>query len=138
MGPLPMLAPPAPISVLLTWEPASARDLSRIRDGLLRRFPTDPDLRERMELVATELSGNALRHGTPPVVVRLLRADDCYILDVADGATDRAPAPADGHRDVQAGGRGLPIVQSLARQVAWYATGSAKHVWASFPVRTPQ
>jgi anti-sigma regulatory factor (Ser/Thr protein kinase) len=131
MGPLPMIAPPAPIRVLLTWEPASPRDLGRIREGLVRHFAGHADLRERLELVATELTGNALRHGSPPVTVRLLQADDCYVVDVTDCAADRPPEPAGARRDTGAGGRGLHIVRSLSAQVGWYATGDTKHVWAS-------
>jgi len=131
MGPLPMLAPPAPIRVLLTWEPASPRDLHRIREGLARQFAGRAELRERMELVATELTGNALRHGSPPVVVRLLETEANYVVDVTDCAVDRAPESAGAHPDARAGGRGLHIVRSLADHAGWYATDDRKHVWAS-------
>src|SRR5690349_3069759 len=48
-------------------------------------------LAERLVLVATELAGNALRHGHPPTVVALLRADGHLIIDVADRDLRSAP-----------------------------------------------
>ncbi|WP_239117704.1 hypothetical protein [Paractinoplanes ferrugineus] len=46
---------------------------------------TDPgDSVEWMPLVMTELATNALRHGLPPTVVRLLREGDRLIIDVAE------------------------------------------------------
>jgi hypothetical protein len=91
------------------------------------------ELPERVVLVATELAGNALRHGRPPAVVRLLRADGHFILDVADHDPATAPKLAAVH-DANGGGRGLHIARSLSLEVCWYATEVAKHVWASFPM----
>ena len=154
MAPLRTLAPPAHTSIL-TWGLARDTDLRRIRDDLLRFFtPAESDdaqpetgdaqpetgdpaelrtLAQTIGLVATELGGNALRHGLPPVIVQLLRGDGCYVLDVCDAAPDRPPVPAADRRDVRAGGRGLLIALSMAEQVCWYATEHAKHVWATFP-----
>jgi serine/threonine-protein kinase RsbW len=149
MGPLRMLAPPEHIRVLLTWEPARDLDLRRIRDGILRYFTADHDsgrgeedgdgdgdeIAETIGLAATELVANALRHGGAPVIVRLLRDDDCFVLDVSDSDVHGVPKPSDAPRGIQAGGRGLRIVLSIAQQAGWYATATAKHVWASFPAR---
>jgi anti-sigma regulatory factor (Ser/Thr protein kinase) len=76
---------------------------------------------ERAALVATELAGNALRHGRSPAVVRLLRVDSRFILDVADQDRESIPEPAAGaHTDH--GGRGLHIARSLAGELSWYTT----------------
>jgi serine/threonine-protein kinase RsbW len=143
MGPLRMLAPPEHIRVLLTWEPARDLDLRRIRDGILRYFAAndgaaeseDGEIAETIGLAATELVANALLHGRAPVIVRLLRDDDCFVLDVSDSDVHGVPKPSDAPRGIQAGGRGLRIVLSIAQQAGWYATSTAKHVWASFPAR---
>jgi serine/threonine-protein kinase RsbW len=83
-------------------------------------------------LVATELASNALRHGLPPAVVRLLKDEDQFFLEVADRDLASVPQLADAHPSV-GGGRGLHIARSLSAQVCWYATAHFKHVWASFP-----
>lgn len=86
---------------------------------------------ERVALVATELASNALKHGRPPAVVRLLRADGHFILDVAD--QDRNDLPeVNLSEDSAEGGRGLYIARSLAAEICWYATEHGKHVWVSF------
>ena len=41
------------------------------------------DVPERMVLVATELATNAIKHGRPLTVIRLLCSDDEFILDLA-------------------------------------------------------
>jgi anti-sigma regulatory factor (Ser/Thr protein kinase) len=87
---------------------------------------------ERAALVVTELTSNALRHGRPPAVVRLLLADDCFVLDVADEDRASLPEPAAAEY-TDDGGRGLHIARSLAKEVCWYTTEHAKHIWASFP-----
>ncbi|MCM4078076.1 ATP-binding protein [Paractinoplanes hotanensis] len=139
MAALRMLRPPASASLLLTWNAESDTDLRRIRAGILRFFaeqtagPADGTTAEQMGLVATELTANALRHGLPPVVVRMLSDDDCYLLEVSDHAVRDLPSPADAGPGIRAGGRGLPICLAVAEQVGWYVTATTKHVWASFP-----
>lgn len=137
MSTLRSLALPADTRQLLTWNVASDSDLSRIRTGVQRLFRAGEtaaldELGQRVALAATELAGNALRHGAPPVVVRLLRNDDCYILDVSDGNLHRAPAIADSGHLIRDGGRGLVIVGKLADRLCWCRDETAKHVWASF------
>lgn len=90
------------------------------------------DIFNRMAVVATELATNALRHGLPPTVVRLLRDGDRLILDVADHDLSAAPEVVDG-RPPGAGGLGLQLTQTFAGEVGWYMADATKHVWASFP-----
>ncbi|WP_250008255.1 ATP-binding protein [Actinoplanes sp. M2I2] len=140
MNPLRLSAPPAHARQLRIWELTGDAELRVIRTDLHRHFDADrPDEREnaelaqRIALVATELAGNALRHGTPPVVVRLLGDEDCYVLDVSDHDPHHAPQLPGPRRQINAGGRGLHIAGSLAQQLCWYKDADTKHVWASFP-----
>jgi serine/threonine-protein kinase RsbW len=141
MSPLRMSALPARTRTELTWQLANDKDLHRVRRGLLQHFTSahgqDPPAvaaAERIGLVMTELAGNALRHGKPPVLVRLLSDDGCYILDVVDCAPDRLPAQPEQRQNLGAGGRGLRIALSVAQEVCWHVDGDSKHVWASFPL----
>jgi serine/threonine-protein kinase RsbW len=131
-------SPPEQAAELEHWELTAADELRRLRAELHRALHRhrlgSPELADRVALVATELAGNALRHGRPPAVVRLLRADEQFILDVADRGLDSAPELANAH-DARDGGRGLHIARSLASEICWYATEAQKHVWASFPAR---
>jgi serine/threonine-protein kinase RsbW len=91
------------------------------------------DLTERLMIAATELAGNALRHGRPPTVVALLRADGHLIIDVTD--TDPTTRPTvDPDRPLGSGGLGLPLTERLAEEVGWYPTATDKHVWAQFTI----
>ncbi len=89
------------------------------------------DIPERMVLVATELATNAIKHGRPPTIIRLLRHGDRFVLDVADHDLSTVPELAD-TRPINAGGRGLMLAQSFSVEVGWYATKGTKHVWAVF------
>jgi len=91
------------------------------------------DLTERLMIAATELAGNALRHGRPPTVVALLRADGHLIIDVIDNDPTTRPTPGL-DRPPGSGGLGLTLTQRLAEEVGWYPTGTDKHVWAQFPI----
>ena len=88
---------------------------------------------EKMVLVATELATNALRHGFPPTTIRLGRAGDRFVLDVADQNPDEIPEYAEG-RALGRGGLGLQLARDLSLEIGWYIVGDSKHVWAEFPV----
>jgi serine/threonine-protein kinase RsbW len=103
-----------------------------ITDGVVSESERLDDVFDRMAVVATELATNALRHGLPPTVVRLLRDGDHLILDVADHDLD-APPELVHDRPLGAGGLGLHLTQSFAVDIGWYTTDATKHVWASFP-----
>jgi hypothetical protein len=87
------------------------------------------ELRNRLALSCSELVTNALRHGQPPIEVRLLTDGDAWLLDVQDAATDRLPNPYP-ERPLGHGGYGLLLVARLASQLGWYVSDDAKHVWA--------
>jgi serine/threonine-protein kinase RsbW len=109
---------------------ASLREV--VSNGVVAEQAQRDDVCDRMAVVATELATNALRHGLPPTVVRLLREDDRLILDVADHDLNAPPQLVDG-RPHGAGGLGLQLTQTFAIEVGWYIADRTKHVWASFP-----
>ncbi|WP_433300220.1 ATP-binding protein [Actinoplanes sp. CA-030573] len=122
---------------LCRWTLVGFGDLRQLRASL-RAVLTETggsdlgDIPDRMTVVATELATNALRHGRPPTVVRLLREEDRLILDVADRDPEAAPRLAT-DRPLGKGGLGLQLARDFALDVGWYSTDVTKHVWASFP-----
>ena len=138
-----MTAVPHPAAVELhSWTLDSFTELRSLRAALREAVVEEPavespevdldDVFDRMAVVATELATNALRHGLPPTVVRLLREDDHLILDVADHDLQAQPR-LDVDRPLGAGGLGLQLTKTFAIDVGWYITDVTKHVWASFP-----
>ncbi|MGX6606063.1 ATP-binding protein [Micromonosporaceae bacterium Da 78-11] len=127
---------------LHSWKLDSFTELRLLRAALREAVLESPvvnspdvdidDIFDRMAVVATELATNALRHGLPPTVVRLLREDDHLILDVADHDLQAGPH-LDLDRPLGAGGLGLQLTKTFALDVGWYYTEVTKHVWASFP-----
>ncbi|GAA2709906.1 ATP-binding protein [Micromonospora olivasterospora] len=140
MGSLRTSPPPPRATELQRWALGSGAELRGLRASLhealtghaLRAGEQLDDIPERVVLVATELATNALQHGLPPTTVRLLCADDVFILDVADHDLSTVPELAD-TRPLGAGGRGLQLARAFSLDVGWYATSHAKHIWASFP-----
>ena len=135
-------SPPPPVAEELhVWLLNTRAELHALRAGLHEALtglaPAAgaglADVPERMVLVATELATNAIKHGRPPTVIRLLRSEDQFVLDVADRDLDNLPELRD-TRPVNAGGRGLLLAQMFSLEVGWYATEDAKHIWASFPM----
>ncbi|WP_211281830.1 ATP-binding protein [Sanguibacter antarcticus] len=123
------------------WELDSVHALAGLRSSLHEvitgeaEMPAE-DLTEtpaRIVLVASELATNALRHATAPRTVRLFARDHELLLDVVDH-DPATPPVVSGGRPLGEGGFGLRLAQRLASQVGWYSRGTAKHVWASFPV----
>jgi hypothetical protein len=143
MTPLPPSRPPSECVELRQWTLGEPSELSDLRRSLHHELSDDggfggtfggaelDDVPEKVVLVASELAANALRHGLPPTVVRLLRAGRGFILDVVDHDPTVEPHPAEEDARDE-GGRGLQIARRLALDVGWYATPSTKHVWARF------
>ncbi|RKN41146.1 ATP-binding protein [Micromonospora endolithica] len=140
MGKLTTSPPPPQATELRRWTLSEAADLRGLRASLHEELtgnvlPEGGSLEEVPELIvliATELATNALRHGIPPTIVRLLATADCLILDVADHDLSTMPDVDDSRPEV-AGGRGLQIARAVSLDVGWYATAETKNIWASFP-----
>ena len=135
MSSLPLSIPYPRAAEICRWNLATFGDLRGLRADL--RAAVDvaaagQDVVDRMTMVANELATNALRHGLPPTVVRLLREGDRLIIDVSDHDREAEPRLAD-NRPLGGGGLGLQLTRTFAIDVGWYATELTKHVWASFP-----
>jgi anti-sigma regulatory factor (Ser/Thr protein kinase) len=93
------------------------------------RFPID--LCDLGVLAASELVANSLKHGTPPMRLRLRRTDRRLIIEVTDGDEHlprrRRAEPAD------EAGRGISIVATIASSWGSRRTpGGGKAVWCEF------
>nr|WP_296063528.1 ATP-binding protein [uncultured Actinoplanes sp.] len=131
MSSLRISVPPAAAAELRRWTLDDFQELRELRAALRLALGDQDDLCDRIAVVATELATNALRHGLPPTVVRLMRQGDRLIVDVADHDLAASPEPAD--RPLGEGGLGLRLAQTFAADVGWYIADETKHVWASFP-----
>ncbi|MEU0603879.1 SpoIIE family protein phosphatase [Streptomyces sp. NPDC006393] len=121
--------------VLTTALPASPEAAPTARQATRRRLKVwgvDEETAYTAELIVSELVGNAVRHGTPPLRLRLIR-DQMLTCEVADAA---AGAPRVRHaRTADETGRGLFIVASLADQWGTRYETRGKTVWARQPLR---
>ena len=81
-------------------------------------------------LVLSELAGNAVQHGLPPVQYTTAIDRDDVLVTVEDGASllPLQRAAAAGAADES--GRGLFLVASLSRSWGWTVTAGGKQVWA--------
>lgn len=122
------------------WEyPADARSPGRARAAASRQL-AEWGLDDEVfatELIVTELVTNAVRHASPPVVLRLIRTDAliCEVSDTSSTAPHmRLP------RLLDEGGRGLYIVGRLARRWGTRYTDTGKTIWVeqSLPVPHPR
>ncbi|MFX4294952.1 ATP-binding SpoIIE family protein phosphatase [Streptomyces bohaiensis] len=124
----------APEDVVLLRMPPRADSVRlarrQVRDSLTRWGLED--LLDSVELLVSEVVTNAVRYAERPVTLRLLRTD-ALRCEVGDDVPQlprlRQAGPAD------EGGRGLVLVQRLARR--WGATrlGTGKLVWFEMTVR---
>jgi anti-sigma regulatory factor (Ser/Thr protein kinase) len=141
--------PAAPADdIVLLLARTSALDADRVHTW---RLPTDPALvagARRMasdqltawgldelafatELIVSELVTNAIRYGTAPIELRLLRGDS-LICEVSDGSNS-APHLRRA-RSFDEGGRGLLLVAQLAERWGSRQTPSGKTIWAELPL----
>ncbi|GAB3111647.1 SpoIIE family protein phosphatase [Streptomyces calidiresistens] len=105
--------------------PESVRDARRLVRESLRRWGLE-DLLDSAELLVSEVVTNAVRYAERPVTLRLLRSGSLR-CEVGDDVP-LLPRPRRAEPDEE-GGRGLFLVEELAR--TWGATrlGTGKLVW---------
>jgi anti-sigma regulatory factor (Ser/Thr protein kinase) len=102
-----------------------ARSVTRLALGRWRLGALlDPVL-----LTVSELVGNAVRHGRPPVALRLRRSGSGVRIDVHDEAAEHPGLG--GATDDAESGRGLLLVHALAAETGVdKIDGDGKVVWA--------
>lgn len=88
---------------------------------------------EEIELVASELTTNAIRHGLPPIHLAIELLDGRVRVTVSNLAGAGAGEPAVQRAANDAGhGRGLSLVRALADDWGWSREGDRVRVWADF------
>lgn len=86
---------------------------------------------EPVLLVVSELVGNAVRHGRPPVDLRLRRIGTGIRIDVHDESPEPGTAASGLVAADAEGGRGLLLVDALASETGVdQIEGDGKRVWA--------
>ncbi|MEV6649078.1 SpoIIE family protein phosphatase [Streptomyces sp. NPDC051219] len=113
-------------SWLLSHNPTDAAVARRHTRQTLTDWSVDEDTAYATELIVSELVTNAVRYGTPPLQLRLIK-DRTLTCEVQDTSTS---APHLRHaRTVDEGGRGLFIVAQLAQKWGTRYTTEGKTIW---------
>lgn len=126
-----MTLPADPVTVDLPPDRTAARVArDRTRD-VLRAWRLSA-LLDPLLLVVSELVGNAVRHGRPPVAMLLRRSGSGVRVEVHDEDA-AAPTPAGGLPDEAAeSGRGAFLVDAVSAQTGVeQIPGDGKVVWAT-------
>lgn len=133
---VPAARPPQYYESVHEWTLESTADVGRVRTEMAARAVAtgdwDPDASEmldRLVLVCSELSSNALIHARPPVCASLQVSPSRFLVDVSDDVLGTSPVLAPRPDD---GGMGLALTSALASSSGWYVEGGRKHVWATF------
>ena len=84
-------------------------------------------------LIASELAANAVRHGEPPVLLRLAYLGDRIRITVSNHGDSPDPRIIEAAGDA-GHGRGLAMVEQLATRVGWDRDGDRLDVWAEVEV----
>lgn len=113
--------------------PGEARSVSKARHFVCSHLVEHrlSHLVDDVQLVASELAANAVRHARTPFKVILEKADNSVLLSVQDGSPSPPAHLATDYLDTA--GRGVSIVDLVSND--WGVTdgpGEGKSVWASF------
>lgn len=125
------------VVVTLPFRASSVRSARTRLAGALRQAGVPRGAVEDARIVLSELVGNSVRHAQPLGSGRLLVSwsvePDAVVVSVTDGGSDSAPRVAHSADDAL-GGRGMAIVESLARR--WFVQRGAERttVTAEIPL----
>lgn len=110
--------------------PAASRDA--VRKEFAGRFPVEAV--EAAELIASELTTNAVRYGVPNIVLTVHDGDGRLHIELEDRGRSFDPSL---DRDAAEGGFGLQIVAALADEWGIEDTDDGVRVWAIVPPDPP-
>ena len=121
---------PADVQVDLPPDLTAPGEARAAAKRILPRWRLAP-LLEPVLLVVSELVGNAVRHGRPPVGLRLRKTDSGVRVDVHDESPSTRPdAPGLVGADAESG-RGLFLVDAVSAETGVEnIAGDGKRVWA--------
>ncbi|GAA2740171.1 SpoIIE family protein phosphatase [Kitasatospora cinereorecta] len=114
-------------------DPAAVSDVRAWLNATLAAWDLD-DLAFATELALSELVTNAIRYGSQPIRVRLLR-DRSLICEVSDGSSTSPHLKYAATTDE--GGRGLFLVAQLTEHWGTRYTPNGKIIWAEQPLPAP-
>ncbi|WP_329452749.1 SpoIIE family protein phosphatase [Streptomyces sp. NBC_01724] len=124
------LPPDRVLTLSLPGDPEAAPIARAAARHQLEAWGVDEETAYTTELIVSELVGNAVRYGTPPLQLRLI-FERMLTCEVSDSATS---APQVKHaRTIDETGRGLFIIASLADQWGTRSRSQGKTVWAEQP-----
>lgn len=114
-----------------TLLPADPRSVAEAR-GFVATALRDWGMAERVDeavLAVSEVAGNALRHGRPPLTLHVTRRPDRVVVSVADHdprcvRQHGSPAPEDAES-----GRGLALVEAVTDDWGCSTVDDRKQVW---------
>ncbi|MFG2310584.1 SpoIIE family protein phosphatase [Streptomyces sp. NPDC048566] len=124
-----------PPDQVATWPldpvPAAVATARHHAQHRLRRWRVSEETASATELIVSELVTNAVRHGAPPIRLRLIK-DTTLTCEVSDGG---GAAPRIRHaRTVDEGGRGLFICQEMSHNWGIRYTAEGKTIWTEQPL----
>lgn len=124
-----------PPDQVATWPldpvPAAAATARHHTQHRLRRWRVSEETAFATELIVSELVTNAVRYGSPPIRLRLIK-DSTLTCEVSDGG---GAAPRIRHaRTVDEGGRGLFICQEMSHNWGIRYTANGKTIWTEQPL----
>ncbi|MGA5117779.1 ATP-binding protein [Streptomyces pseudogriseolus] len=128
------LGPDTEASWTLDGDPRAVRTVRTLAARRLAEWGLD-GLVDVTELIVSELTTNAVRHGGGPVGLRLLR-DKTLTVEVSDGGAALAPHPRLA-LTTDEGGRGLHLVAKLSRRWGVRPVPGGKVVWAELDYLRP-
>ncbi|MEU9381268.1 SpoIIE family protein phosphatase [Streptomyces sp. NPDC048279] len=119
-----------PASDVAVWDipddPAEVRQARSLANRRLEEWNLS-ELQFTTELIVSELVTNAMRYGSPPIRLRMIR-HSALICEVIDGSST---SPRLRHaRTTDEGGRGLFLVAQASQRWGYRYTGSGKSIWS--------
>lgn len=119
-----VVSPPAELVLSATAEaPGRAREFLR----QVHCATHQPDGSDRAQLLVTELVTNAVRHGLPPLRVRVECDQDSVVVRVGDASPARPVLREAALEDES--GRGVALVDLLSDAWGIEPAEDGKHVW---------